>query len=159
MSADDPNNDSFDKALASMEMPCEQKKPKLSSVSDLTPTSTEDAASCSTTHSNNTLPMKNLPSSQFHISVHPKQRGNPILKSITNVPYEFDDIVPDYIVGPTTCILFLSLKYHSLNPDYINNRLKVLGKRFELRVLLVQVDTKVCETSHTFSTSLIFLTK
>lgn len=71
--------------------------------------------------------------------------GNPILKSITNVPWEFDDsIIPDYVVGKTAGILFLSLRYHSLNPDYIHNRLKELGKRFELRVLLVQVDTKVC---------------
>lgn len=71
--------------------------------------------------------------------------GNPILKSITNVPWEFDDsIIPDYVVGKTAGILFLSLRYHSLNPDYIHNRLKELGKRFELRVLLVQVDNKVC---------------
>lgn len=70
--------------------------------------------------------------------------GNPILKSITNVPWEFDDsIIPDYVVGTTAGILFLSLRYHTLNPDYIHNRLKELGKRFELRVLLVQVDTKV----------------
>lgn len=70
--------------------------------------------------------------------------GNPILKSIANVPWEFDDsIIPDYVVGKTAGILFLSLRYHSLNPDYIHNRLKELGKRFELRVLLVQVDTKV----------------
>lgn len=66
------------------------------------------------------------------------------MKSITNIPWEFDDsIIPDYVVGTTACILFLSLRYHSLNPDYIHNRLKLLGKRFELRVLLVQVDTKV----------------
>lgn len=61
-----------------------------------------------------------------------------------NVPWQFDDsIIPDYVVGKTAGILFLSLRYHSLNPDYIHNRLKELGKRFELRVLLVQVDTKV----------------
>lgn len=78
------------------------------------------------------------------VLVNPKQRGNPILKAISNVPWEFDDsIVPDYVVGVTAGILYLSLRYHQLNPDYIHNRLKQLGKRFELRVLLVQVDTKV----------------
>lgn len=78
------------------------------------------------------------------VLVNPKQRGNPILKSISNVPWEFDDsIIPDYVVGVTAGILYLSLRYHQLNPDYIHNRLKELGKRFELRVLLVQVDTKV----------------
>lgn len=76
------------------------------------------------------------------ILVNPKQRGNPILKSITNVPWEWDDIVPDYVVGATTCVLYLSLKYHNLNPDYITQRLKALGKMYELRILLVQVDIK-----------------
>lgn len=77
------------------------------------------------------------------ILVHPKQRGNPLLKSITNIPWEFDEaIVPDYVVGATTCVLFLSLKYHNLNPDYIHSRIKQLAKMFELRILLAQVDLK-----------------
>lgn len=42
-------------------------------------------------------------------------------------------------MSKTTCALFLSLKYHNLKPDYINERLKQLGKLYELRVLLVQV--------------------
>lgn len=83
------------------------------------------------------------------VLVNPKQRGNPILKSISNVAWEFDDtIIPDYVVGATAGILYLSLRYHTLNPDYIHNRLKELGKRFELRVLLVQVDTKVYTAAH-----------
>lgn len=83
-----------------------------------------------------------MTSNKFEMHFH--FLGNPILKSITNVPWEFDDsIIPDYVVGKTAGILFLSLRYHSLNPDYIHNRLKELGKRFELRILLVQVDTKV----------------
>ncbi|KAB0398568.1 hypothetical protein E2I00_009919 [Balaenoptera physalus] len=35
-----------------------------------------------------------------------------------------------------------SLRYHSLHPDYIHQRLQSLGKSFALRVLLVQVDVK-----------------
>lgn len=76
------------------------------------------------------------------ILVSPRQRGNPLLKSILNVPWEYEEIIPDYVMGRTTCALFLSLRYHNLNPDYINERLKQLGKQYELRVLLVQVDTK-----------------
>lgn len=68
------------------------------------------------------------------------QKGNPLLKGITSVPWEFEDIIPDYVMGPTTCALFLSLKYHNMNPDYIQERLKVLGKAYDLRVLLVQVN-------------------
>lgn len=87
-------------------------------------------------------PLTKIASTPNHILVHSKQRGNPLLKAIRTVPWEFADIVADYVVGATTCILFLSLKYHALNPDYIHGRLKQLGKMFELRVLLVQCDTK-----------------
>ncbi|KAF5300148.1 hypothetical protein FQR65_LT09239 [Abscondita terminalis] len=73
---------------------------------------------------------------------NPRDRGNPILKSVRNVPWEFDNIVPDYEMGRTSCALFLSLRYHNLHPDYIHERLKALGKMYDLRVLLVQVDVK-----------------
>uniref|UniRef100_UPI00358FD378 DNA excision repair protein ERCC-1-like n=1 Tax=Myxine glutinosa TaxID=7769 RepID=UPI00358FD378 len=74
--------------------------------------------------------------------VNPRQRGNPVLKHFRNVPWEFSDIVPDYVMGQTSCTLFLSLRYHHLNPDYIYERLRMLGTAFDLRVLLVQVDVK-----------------
>merc|ERR1712126_84788 len=61
-------------------------------------------------------------------------------KFIRNVPWEYADIIPDYIMGPHTCALFLSLRYHRIKPDYIKTRLDLLGKQYKLRVLLVQVD-------------------
>lgn len=61
------------------------------------------------------------------------------MKFVTNVPWEYSEIVPDYIMGKTSCALFLSIRYHQLNPDYIHERLKSLGNMFNLRVLLVQV--------------------
>ncbi|NWV16945.1 ERCC1 protein, partial [Origma solitaria] len=76
------------------------------------------------------------------IIVSPRQRGNPVLKFIRNVPWEFGDIVPDYVMGQSTCALFLSLRYHHLNPDYIHERLRTLGRSFSLQVLLLQVDVK-----------------
>eukprot|EP00064_Thunnus_orientalis_P012128 superscaffoldBa00001819_g12162 len=42
------------------------------------------------------------------IIVSPRQRGNPILKFVRSVPWEFGDVVPDYVLGQTTCALFLS---------------------------------------------------
>ncbi|XP_054708116.1 DNA excision repair protein ERCC-1-like [Uloborus diversus] len=72
--------------------------------------------------------------------VNPRQRGNPLLKIIRNVPWEFTEIEPDYVMGKTACALFLSLRYHNLLPNYIHDRLKALGKSYALRVLLVQVD-------------------
>lgn len=76
------------------------------------------------------------------IIVSPRQRGNPVLKFVRNVPWEFGDVLPDYVLGQSTCALFLSLRYHNLHPDYIHERLQSLGKNFNLRVLLVQVDVK-----------------
>nr|XP_033775387.1 DNA excision repair protein ERCC-1 [Geotrypetes seraphini] len=76
------------------------------------------------------------------ILVSPRQRGNPILKFVRNIPWEFDEMIPDYVMGQTTCALFLSLRYHNLNPNYIHERLKNLGQSYALRVLLVQVDVK-----------------
>ncbi|KAL6256327.1 hypothetical protein P5V15_012444 [Pogonomyrmex californicus] len=74
------------------------------------------------------------------ILVSPKQKGNPLLKFITNALWEYSDIIPDYVMGKTTCALFLSIRYHQLNPDYIHERLKLLGNAYNLRVLLVQID-------------------
>ncbi|XP_053295457.1 DNA excision repair protein ERCC-1 [Pleuronectes platessa] len=76
------------------------------------------------------------------IIVSSRQRGNPILKFVRSVPWEFGDVVPDYVLGQTACALFLSLRYHNLNPNYIHDRLKLLGQTFTLRVLLVLVDVK-----------------
>lgn len=78
------------------------------------------------------------------ILVSSRQKGNPILKYVRNVPWEFtDSIIPDYVMGQTACALYLSLKYHTLNPNYIHERLKQLGtKTYNLRVLLVQVDVQ-----------------
>lgn len=36
-----------------------------------------------------------------------------------------------------------SLRYHHFNPEYIHERLRQLGQKYELRILLVQVDV-VC---------------
>uniref|UniRef100_T1H151 ERCC1-like central domain-containing protein n=1 Tax=Megaselia scalaris TaxID=36166 RepID=T1H151_MEGSC len=76
------------------------------------------------------------------VLVNPKQRLNPALRHVHKVPMEFcDTIKADFVVGRTSCILYLSLKYHALNPEYIFNRLQLLGQQYELRVLLVVVDT------------------
>ncbi|XP_046933794.1 DNA excision repair protein ERCC-1 isoform X2 [Lynx rufus] len=46
------------------------------------------------------------------IIVSPRQRGNPVLKFVRNVPWEFGDVLPDYVLGQSTCALFLR-KIHS----------------------------------------------
>ncbi|KAJ2512600.1 ssDNA endonuclease and repair protein rad10 [Coemansia sp. RSA 2049] len=76
------------------------------------------------------------------VQVNELQRGNPLLASIRNVRWSFaKDILPDYVVGRASCILYLSIKYHRLHPEYIAKRIEGLGRNYSLRVLLVYADT------------------
>ncbi|KAI9376507.1 restriction endonuclease type II-like protein [Aspergillus egyptiacus] len=83
------------------------------------------------------LASKSGPSS---ILVSTRQKGNPILNHIKLLPWEYADIPADYVVGATTCALFLSLKYHRLHPEYIYSRIKLLAGKYLLRVFLIIVD-------------------
>ncbi|KAL8708979.1 MAG: hypothetical protein Q9220_006187 [cf. Caloplaca sp. 1 TL-2023] len=83
------------------------------------------------------LPNRSGPSS---ILVSPRQKGNPILNNVRSLPWEYSDIPADFVIGATTCSLFLSLKYHRLHPEYIYNRIRNLGHKYNLRVLLTMVD-------------------
>ncbi|KAI8970547.1 DNA repair protein rad10 [Trametes punicea] len=81
-----------------------------------------------------------IPGSGNNIIVNPCQRGNPVLECIRNVGKEFGEIVADYQVGRTTGVLFLSLRYHRLHPEYIHQRIEKLGHSYNLRVLLLMCD-------------------
>ncbi|PQE17530.1 hypothetical protein CJF30_00009520 [Rutstroemia sp. NJR-2017a BBW] len=74
------------------------------------------------------------------ILVSLRQKGNPILANLKSFAWEYSDIPADYVLGLTTCALFLSLKYHRLHPEYIYNRIKGLQGKYNLRVLLTMVD-------------------
>ncbi|KAF2447964.1 hypothetical protein P171DRAFT_355049 [Karstenula rhodostoma CBS 690.94] len=90
------------------------------------------------------LPSRSGPST---ILVSPRQKGNPILNSVKTVAWEYSDIPADYVLGATTCALFLSLKYHRLHPEYIYNRIRDLKGQYQLRVLLTMVDIENHEDS------------
>lgn len=81
------------------------------------------------------------------ILVSPRQKGNPILNSVRSVAWEYSDIPADYVLGATTCALFLSLKYHRLHPEYIYNRIRDLKGQYQLRILLTMVDIENHEDS------------
>ncbi|KAF8564061.1 hypothetical protein P879_08324 [Paragonimus westermani] len=74
------------------------------------------------------------------ILVNQRQRGNPLLKHIHNVAWEYADIEPDYVVGRNNCVYFLSLRYHNLNSEYIFERVRQTKQNYQLSVLLCQVD-------------------
>ncbi|KAL1599631.1 ssDNA endonuclease and repair protein rad10 [Paraconiothyrium brasiliense] len=90
------------------------------------------------------LPSRSGPST---ILVSPRQKGNPILNSVRSVAWEYSDIPADYVLGATTCALFLSLKYHRLHPEYIYNRIRDLKGQYQLRILLTMVDIENHEDS------------
>ncbi|TFK25667.1 DNA repair protein rad10 [Coprinopsis marcescibilis] len=75
-----------------------------------------------------------------NIVISSTQKGNPVLEAIRNVGKEFGDILADYQVGRTTGVLYLSLKYHRLHPDYIAARIEKLGHSYTLRILLILCD-------------------
>lgn len=74
------------------------------------------------------------------ILVSTRQKGNPILNHVKLLPWEYADIPADFVVGLTTCALFLSLKYHRLHPEYIYSRVRLLAGKYNLRIVLVMVD-------------------
>lgn len=69
-----------------------------------------------------------------------RQQGNPLLRLLTGIEWKLADVVPDFVVGETTCVLFLSLRYHLLHPDYLYARIAPVKREFRVRVLLVSVD-------------------
>lgn len=86
------------------------------------------------------------------VQVAQSQKGNPLLESqqmkITSWAYN-NQILLDYYINATLQVLFLSLKYHKLRPEYVWRRIERLNggsstERLEndqaLRVLLVVVD-------------------
>lgn len=72
----------------------------------------------------------------------PRQTGNPILKVITDVPLTPGEksMKVDFEVSATCGVLFLSMKYNGLHPEYIYRRIEKMGKSYELRLLLVIAD-------------------
>ena len=94
---------------------------------------TEDVPSTSKKDNYPPLPEKKNLKIQGGIQVSSRQRGNPILKSIRSVPWEFvEGLVPDYTLGTKICAFYLSVRYHTLHPDYIHERLKQMSKYYRI---------------------------
>jgi DNA excision repair protein ERCC-1 len=86
------------------------------------------------------------------IQVSNTQKGNPLLteSQMKTTPWSYNgSILSDYYINPRLQILFLSLKYYKLHPEYLWQRLKKINKGASmaatrddhvLRILLVVVD-------------------
>ncbi|TXT08661.1 hypothetical protein VHUM_02789 [Vanrija humicola] len=68
------------------------------------------------------------------------QRRNPVLGLIRNMNLEIGDILADYQVGAHNGVLFLSLKYHRLHPEYIHGRIEKMKNAYSMRILLILCD-------------------
>lgn len=69
------------------------------------------------------------------------KQKNPVLPFVKNVKIEFrQDITPDYIFGKDMCALYIGVKYHNANPNYLEGRMITLKNMFSLRVLICLVD-------------------
>ena len=90
------------------------------------------------------------------IVVSTRQRGNPLLNNITGYPWEFGECLPDYVLGETTCALYLSLKYQMLKPQYLLSRLIPLKHMFKTRIVLCYVDMENSETAISEVTKVTF---
>jgi DNA excision repair protein ERCC-1 len=95
-------NDSFDDAIANMEMP-EDPGPSadIKSATDKPDEKHTLPSSSSTTKLSATTKRDNAATihSKHAIQVNPNQKGNPVLKAIVSIPYEFNDILADYEIG------------------------------------------------------------
>lgn len=96
------------------------------------------------------------------IIAHTRQRANPALRFVKQVPLEFaDHIIPDFELGEATWALFLSLKYHLLHQTYLAGRCASIARgaasssssatsqpqmaATRLRLILILVDVDDCE--------------
>ena len=53
------------------------------------------------------------------ILVSRRQEGNPLLRHIRSVRWQYADIVPDYQMGAGTCALFLSLRSYPASEAFV----------------------------------------
>ena len=73
--------------------------------------------------------------------MHQRQRGNPVLKHVRAVKWKYQsEIFADYVVGGAVGVVFLSVKYHLLHPNYVRRRLAEVRGHYRLAILLLYVD-------------------
>mmetsp|Transcript_1239 Transcript_1239/g.2034 ORF Transcript_1239/g.2034 Transcript_1239/m.2034 type:complete len:202 (+) Transcript_1239:86-691(+) len=87
--------------------------------------------------------MSNTSFNSNYIQVKPSQKGNPVLSCIRNVHWQYNAaIVPDYVMGSSTCALYISIRYHLVHPQYLYRRMKEVGRDYRLRVVVCKVDVE-----------------
>ncbi|KAK1444060.1 ercc1/rad10/swi10 like protein [Babesia gibsoni] len=76
-----------------------------------------------------------------YILVSPRQRGNPLIKHITNIDVVEGETHYDYKITEDTQVLFLSLRYHRMHRRYIASRIRHLrAHRIKNPFIICQID-------------------
>ena len=57
--------------------------------------------------------------SKSEVLVSSNQRGNAALRFISNVYWSLATVVPDFVISASTCVIYISARFHVLHPDYL----------------------------------------
>lgn len=79
------------------------------------------------------------------------QRGNPLLKHIRNVKWTFADVVPDYLLGQSSCALYLRSELHSLSIYSTHGIKRIFLKKIKLCSLDLPCRCVQCAYKHVLS--------
>ena len=78
---------------------------------------------------------------KFPIIISERQKDNPLIQLLKGIPMEWTkDLSFDFSISHDIAVLFLSLKFHRKNPNYIIGRFKTFEGPYKTRVLLLLVD-------------------
>ena len=93
------------------------------------------------------------------IEVSKGQQGNVLLRHFKNRGWTFAETDPDFVIGERACVVFVSLKYHLLQPEYVKTRISEL-QCFDICIVLCLIDAEdVFATLHSINLSLTIILK
>lgn len=87
-----------------------------------------------------------------NILVSPRQRGNPVLTHIKSMPWEYSDIPADYVLGTTTCALFLryTIRFAEQLISYILIRSTAVSNTTDYIPNMSTLEFETCKASTTY---------
>ena len=78
--------------------------------------------------------------SKSEVLVSSNQRGNAALRFISNVYWSLATVVPDFVISASTCVIYISARFHVLHPDYLRCRILELRHNQYLCVVICIID-------------------
>lgn len=89
-------------------------------------------------------PAKWVPEAEDSLVIAERQRKNPVVQHLREVTRVWADILPDFLVGPSTGVVYISLHHHRLHhakeDSYLWNRLDQVWKHYKVTIVLCLID-------------------